>query len=304
MKNQITFFASLASVLLMIATTVSCQSKKNENKQEIAPVVINENLRFCEGTYPYEGGILIGSFGTEQLNPLNNEGKGYIAYSKDGKTDILIPADGSLSAPKGMFIRDGYLFVCDVNKVMIYNLQSPEAAPQTIRFPEENLFVNDLVAQGNTLYASVTNTGRVYSIDISNPAEMDQVTPVKWVDIVGPNGLMIENGTMYVASYPADGNTTEANVIYEIPDLANPVPAKFITTPGQYDGIALSADKKTMYVTDWSPAIRCIDMQTREMSSLTIGKEVAGPADITVVGNEMYIPDLPNSQVICISLDN
>lgn len=304
MKNKSIILASLGSALLMTAVFVSCQSKKNENKQELEPVVINENIRFCEATYPYEGGILIGSFGTEQLNPLNTEGKGYIAYYKDGKSDVLIPADGSLSAPKGMFIKNGYLFVCDVNKVVVYNLKALDEAPQTILFPEGDLFVNDLVAQGNTLYASVTNTGRIYSLDISDPAKMGKVTPVKWVDIVGPNGLIIENGVMYVASYPADGNTTEANVIYEITDLMNPAPAKFITTPGQYDGIAMSADKKTMYVTDWSPAVRKIDMQTREMTPLTVGKEMAGPADITIVGNEMYIPDLPNSQVICISLDN
>lgn len=303
MMNKPTILVSLMSILLVSVMFVSCQSKKNENKQEIEPVVVNENIRFCESTYPYDGGILIGNFGTEQLNPLNTEGKGYIAYYKDGKSEILIPADGSLSAPKGMFIRDGYLFICDVNKIVVYNLGSLKDAPQIINFPEGNLFVNDLIASGNTLYASVTNTDCIYSLDISNLAKMDQVSPVKWVEVAGPNGLIIENGTMYVASYPADGNTTDANVIYEISDLTNPVPVKFITTPGQYDGIAMSADKKTMYVTDWSPAVRSIDMQTREMTALTIGKELAGPADITVVGSEMYIPDLPNSQVICISLD-
>lgn len=304
MKNKSTILVSFMSVLLMIATLVSCQSKKNENKQEIEPVVISENIRFCESTYPYDGGILIGNFGTEELNPLNNEGKGYIAYYKDGKSNILIPADGSLSAPKGMFIRSGYLFISDVNKIVVYNLKSLKDAPQIINFPEGDLFVNDLIASGNSLFASVTNTDRIYSLDISNPAQIDQITPVKWVDITGPNGLILENDVMYIASYPADGNTTEANVIYEISDLTNPVPAKFITTPSQYDGIALSADKKTMYVTDWSPAIHCIDMLTREMTTLNIGKEIAGPADITVIDNEMYIPDLPNSQVICISLDN
>ncbi|WP_300700748.1 hypothetical protein [Bacteroides sp.] len=305
MKSKLSFFASFLGILLIIVVTISCQNKKSETKQEsAAPVVINENLRFCEATYPYEGGILIGSFGTDQLNPLNNEGKGYIAYYEDGKSEILIPADGTLSAPKGMYTRDKYLFVCDVNKVVVYNLDSLTTTPQIIHFPEEDLFVNDLVAQGNTLYVSVTNTGRVYSIDISNLDKLEQAVPVKWVDIAGPNGLIIDNAAMYVASYPADGNTTEANVVYVIPDITNPVPEKFITTPGQYDGIALSEDGKSMYVTDWSPAIHSIDMETRKMTLLVVGKEMVGPADISVVGNQMYIPDLPNSQVICISIDN
>ena len=45
--------------------------------------VVNEGIRFCESTYPYDGGILIANFGTEQLNPLNTDGKGYILYYKD-----------------------------------------------------------------------------------------------------------------------------------------------------------------------------------------------------------------------------
>lgn len=73
---------------------------------------------------------------------------------------------------------------------------------------------------------------------------MSDITPIKWVDIIGPNGLIIDNGIMYVASYPADGTTTDANVIYQITDFANPVVEKFTILPGQYDGIALSADKR------------------------------------------------------------
>lgn len=293
------FFYSVV-ILVMVA---GCQNKKREDTTNIAPVIVTGNLRFNESTYPYNEGILIANFGTEQLNPLNEEGKGYIAYRKEGRTDILIPADGSLSAPKGMFVKDGYLFVCDVNKVVVYNLNALTETPQTIRFPEGDLFVNDLAVSGNTLYVSVTNTGRIYSMDISNPAAMEQVVPAKWVDIAGPNGLVIDDGIMYIASYPADGKTTAANVVYKIADLGNPVPEKFITTSGQYDGIALSADKKTMYVTNWAPAgIHCIDMETRVMTSLAIGEEVAGPADITVVDGEMYIPDLPNSRLICIPL--
>lgn len=131
--------------------------------------VVSEGLRFCESTYPYEGGILIANFGTEQLNPLNTEGKGYIVHYKNGKSEVMVPADGNLSAPKGMFIRDPYLYVCDVNKVVVYNLKDVQKAPVVVTFPEGNLFVNDLVAEGNWLYASVTNTGKIFRMDISRP---------------------------------------------------------------------------------------------------------------------------------------
>lgn len=283
------------------ATALCCQSKnktsrrkRHSNRKQRSSVTAFVSAK----ARTYQGGILIANFGTEQLNPLNTEGRGYIAYHKDNRTEILIPADGNLSGPKGMFVRDEHLFICDVNKIVVYNLQAPEKAPQVVLLPEGNLFVNDLVAEGNTLYASVTNTGKIFSIDISDPGAVG--IPAEWVSIAGPNGLIIENGTMYVASYPADGKTTDNNVIYQITDLSKPVPEKFITTPGQYDGIALSADKKTMYITNWTPAQVCaVDMNTRKITPLDISRETAvRPGRYHgSLRNDVY-SDLPNSGVI------
>lgn len=220
MKKQI--FSTMAITIFAFVMT-SCQLKKPQSKDETqssqsVKAVVTDGLRFCESTYPYQDGLLIASFGTEQLNPLNTEGKGYISFYKDGNVHTLISTDGNLSAPKGMFVRDNYLFICDVNKLVVYNLQARDEAPQIIHFPEGNLFVNDLAANGDTLYASVTNSNKIFALDISKPETVG--TPVEWVNIPGPNGLIIDNDTMYVASYPADGNTTDANVIYQISDLS------------------------------------------------------------------------------------
>lgn len=202
-----------------------------------------------------------------------------------------------------MFIRSHRLFISDVNKIVVYNLKALKEAPEIITFPEDDLFINDLAADGNTLYASVTNSGRIYRIDIANPVKMTSSVPVKWLDVTGPNGIIIDNGIMYVASYPADGNTTDANVIYQITDLSNPVAEKFISLPGQYDGIALSTDKKTMYITNWTPAgISTIDMSTKKITPLATTEKFAGPADITVINDTMYIPDLPNSRMVILPL--
>lgn len=302
MKNRIFFTAAI--VLSTLAASCGSKSAKTTVERPEAKVdTITENIRFCESTYPYQDGILIANFGTEQLNPLNTEGKGYIVVYKDGRTSVLIPADGNLSAPKGMYLKDDYLFICDVNKVVVYRLSASNEKPQVIAFPKGDLFVNDLAAEGNTLYASVTNTGKIYRMDISR---LDTVgAPVVWAEVPGPNGLLIENGTMYIASYPADGKTTDANAIYQITDLAKPAPQKFITTSGQYDGIALSADKKTMYITNWSPAeVSAINMETKAITPLNIGleKPLIGAADITVTEERMYIPDLPNSRVVIFPL--
>lgn len=277
--------------LALLSATAFSQSVKIEN----------EGIRFCESTYPYNNGILVANFGTEALNPLNTEGKGYILFVKDGKSEVVVPADGNLSAPKGMFLRDGYLYVCDVNKVVVYNISKKGTKPVTIQFPEGNLFVNDLVADKNYLYASVTNTDKIFRIDISNPAAPGK--PQEWATVAGPNGLLMVDGEMYVASYPADGVTKDVNVVYRIKNLSNPSPEKFIEVSGQYDGIALSKDRKSIYLTNWTPAqISRLNLSDKSLVPLKINLQepLIGPADITVANGKIYIPDLPNSRVVIV----
>lgn len=276
----------------LMTVTMSAQTVVN---------VIDNGIRYCESTYPYDGGILIANFGTEQLNPLNTEGKGYIVMHKDGKNEVLIPADGHLSAPKGMLVRDGRLYVCDVNKVVVYNLKDRSTEPQTIVLPEGHLFANDLVAEGRYLYISVTNTGMVFRVDISNPSRPG--VPEEWLAVDGPNGLLLHGGSLYIASYPADGNTTDAHVVYRVASLEKPVAEKWMDIPGQYDGLALASDGKSIYVTNWTPAqVSRINLDTRTMTPLDIRlpQSLVGPADISVKDGCIYIPDLPNSRVVVV----
>lgn len=284
----------------LICTMWVCLSFVAASAQTVVNV-IDKGIRYCESTYPYDGGLMIANFGTEQLNPLNTEGKGYIVLHKDGKNGVLIPADGHLSAPKGMLVRDGYLYVCDVNKVMVYNLADKAAEPRTIALPEGNLFANDLVSEGDYLYVSVTNTDRIFRVDISRPGQPGQ--PQEWLSVAGPNGLLLHEGSLYVASYPADGRTTDAHVVYRIADLKNPVAEKWMEMPGQYDGLAVASDGKALYVTNWTPAqVSRIDLNTRQLSplDLKLPQALVGPADITVTGGYLYIPDLPNSRVVVV----
>lgn len=284
----------------LICTMWVCLSFVAASAQTVVNV-IDKGIRYCESTYPYDGGLLIANFGTEQLNPLNTEGKGYIVLHKDGKNEVLIPADGHLSAPKGMLVRDGYLYVCDVNKVMVYNLADKAAEPRTIALPEGNLFANDLVSEGDYLYVSVTNTDRIFRVDISRPGQPGQ--PQEWLSVAGPNGLLLHEGSLYVASYPADGRTTDAHVVYRIADLKNPVAEKWMEVPGQYDGLAVASDGKALYVTNWTPAqVSRIDLNTRQISplDLKLPQALVAPADITVTGGYLYIPDLPNSRVVVV----
>ena len=291
MKKTTLTSLSLMAVLLFSG----CGSQPERRSVSI----FDEGLRYCESTYPYDGGILIANFGPTQLDPLNSEGRGYVVFYRDGASEVLIPADGNLSGPRGMYLRDGHLFICDVNKIVAYDLENLEAVPQTIALPEGEAFVNDLAADGNNLYVSVTNTGHIFRLDISDPAQAG--TPELWLEIPGPNGLVIRDGVMYAACYSPDGEARSEHIIYRIPDLQNPVAEPFVTLPGQYDGIAFSSDGQSLYVTNWAPAgVSRSDLQSRtvEPVGLSLEQPLVGPADMTVSEGTVYVPDLPNSRVV------
>ena len=86
-------------------------------------------------------------------------------------------------------------------------------------------------------------------------------------------------------------------------NLAQPQSEKVIEIPGQYDGIAFSTDKASLYITNWSPAgLSKIDLKTGKTVpvSIQLDKALMGPADITVANHRIYIPDLPNSRVVMV----
>lgn len=276
--------------------TVACTTKNKVRE-------ITENLRFCESTLPYNGGLLISNFGGDQLNPLNTDGKGYIAFLKDDSVSVLIPPSGILSAPKGLEIKGNSLFVADVNKVVVYDLDSLSILPQIITFPVEDVFVNALAVDGDTMYVTVTNTGRVYTLDVSDVSNVSAVSPVLFAEVVGANGIVVDGDNLYVASYPADDVVTDENTIYMLTKgVDGVVKKKLIERPGQYDGLVLSKDKKHLFFTSWlGGEIGKIALETGNVDLFVNDIAPTGPADMSLYGEDMLaVPDLPNSRVLMI----
>lgn len=145
--------------IFLAAVAVAAVACSSAEKTPTTPV-LTDKIVFCEATLPLDGKLLVGSFGSDEFNPLNTEGKGYILEFTDTVSRVLIPADGTLSAPKGLLVKDDYLFIADVGKMAVYNLAAPNEKPKIVPFPEGELFVNDMALHGNTLYVTVTNTGQ------------------------------------------------------------------------------------------------------------------------------------------------
>lgn len=288
--------------LLFLATILSHGCIKKKEEQTPKATVITQGLRFCEGTVAYASHVLVSNFGTEAFNPLNNERKGYIAIINDSTADVFIPQNNTLSGPKGMAIKDDYLYIADVSRIVIYNLKAINDKPTVIHFPIGNLFVNDIAIKDYTAYISVTNSGKIFKLDISNPSELSEKNLQEYISVVGANGLVIDDNKMYIASYPPDGITTPENVIYMIGNLNSPRVEKLIDREGQYDGLAIHHDK--LYFTNWvNGEVGFVDLKTKDIKFLEIKDvKLTGPADITILNDTLYIPNLPASELILFSL--
>ena len=295
----------LCTISLIYSGTSFAQNIKQQHKVNI----ISSGLTFNEGIVEEDGKIYVSNFGGNQLNPLNTDGKGYISILKGGKAVPFIPANGNLNAPKGMAIEDGFLYIADVQAVMVYDMKNVNAAPKKLMLPEGNLFVNDIVIEDGMAYISVTNTGKIFKMSVKNPAFINEDMIQEFASVVGANGLIIEDDVMYVASYPADGKTVADNVIYVISDLNNPKPQKLISRSGQYDGLVYDEadndkDFDKLYFTNWvNSEVGYINMRSREIVILDINNyKFGGPADMILENGKLYISDLVNSKVIMVKI--
>ena len=311
--KRISFFTAALTGLLLATTVPARALTAGSGKAEV--YTVTEHIRFNEGTLPLKhGGILLSNFGTETFDPLNKEGKGYIVLL-DKETKVLFPATGALNAPKGMAVKDDCLFVADVGCVVVYNMKQPEQRPVKIAFPEGELFVNDIVALGDFLLVSVTNTGHLYSIDVKDCGTIwsaQRPKPKKVADIPGANGLAEHEGTLYVASYDPNENPGEQNVIYAV-DMTVPgsKPLNLIGSRyGQYDGVAVSPDGSKLYFSNWKNAegkaeVGYIDLTPHKKNAvpvLDVGVELPGPADICISDGYLFIPDLPANKLYIMAL--
>ena len=263
--------------------------------------VFHEGVHFAESVYPYDGGIFFSNFGSDKIQPRPEENKGYIIYRKDGINKTVVPANGTLHKPTGLIAKDNHLFVCDATRLMVFDLHDMAKAPQVVAFAEDDDSLNALAASGDTLYISVTNPGRIYTLDISHPENMKNTKPKKWLDIVRPNGMAVNDGKLYVVTLPVnhDDKGTEY-VVYTINIAEHPKAEVLVNVPGVYDGATFSDDGKTFYFSDWRTAsVTALDITTKE-TRVIYEEEGMGPTDIAQSGGVLYIPDLPNSRIVAL----
>lgn len=224
------------------------------------------------------------------------DGNGFISQlSVDGKILSLHWLD-DLNAPKGLAVYGDYLYVADINELVVIDI-----ANKTIvqRYPAEGAkFLNDVaIDKHGHVYVSDMMTDRIYRL------AADEFT-LWFADpaLQAPNGLLVEHDNLIVGSWgDMTGDGFATNVLghlkkidlntLEISSLGDKTPV------GNLDGV--EADGMGNYlVTDWVSG-RLLQISPNGSSETLIEFE-QGSADHTVMPekNLVIVPMMLQNDVV------
>lgn len=196
-----------------------------------------------------------------------------------------------LSAPKGMCVFKGNLYVADIGKLWIF---SPDKPPQVINVPDANN-LNDVAEDGKTVYISDTIAAKIYRmLDPEDPNKGFMVTNAP----ASINGLSFSKGRMFGVSW-------KLHEIYELDADGKNEPKPFglaehFTT---LDGIEV-LDDGTFIVSDFNG--NKISAVSPDRKTVTTLATLKSPADIGIdrKRNVLYAPQFLTNQVAIFKIEN
>lgn len=224
-------------------------------------------LTHCESAvYDAENDIIYAS-----LIGNSEDGDGSIAtIDTDGKL-IDIKFIDALNDPKGIAITKDRLYVADVTELVEADLATGKIIKKHTL--DGIQFLNDVAIdnEGN-VYVSDTRKSEIYQLDTAGKFDL-------WLAdaaLDSPNGLLIQNNTMYVASWgsqPGGGRVSKIDMVTKSIDSISGV-------IGNLDGIR-PYDENRMIISDWNSGnIHLIDYNGHTEQILQVGQSVGDIAYI------------------------
>ena len=249
-----------------------------------------------DGKYIYAADI------GKELNPTAKDGDGKI-IKLDLKGNIIdsIFSKEILNAPKGIAIANGILFAGDIDKLVALDLKTGKKL-YDIPFSDSVSFLNDItVVDKATLYISATDKSKIYKVNLTTKTYSELITDKT---ISGTNGLFFDkkSNRLYVNGM---GSDNKPNGIVGYVDLSTNKFTQLAKIEGLFDGIYLSNGK--LYTSNWvafekKGIIQIIDIKTNHVSEVKLNEPIAGPADFTILKNQIIIPEMMTGAIQFINL--
>jgi sugar lactone lactonase YvrE len=208
--------------------------------------------------------------------PDEKDGKGFISkVSVDGKIEKSDWASG-LDAPKGMGIYKNKLYVADITRVDVIDIQTGKV---TAKIEIEGAkFLNDItVDKAGNVYISDSQTGKIHVLK-NDKAEVYFESP----EIKGPNGLLALDRELYILDFSSGIN-------YKL--SADKNLTKFAETSKGADGVVLAGDGG-YFVSSWNGEVYYVSAQGQATKLLDTKDQQISAADIEydVKSKTLYVP--------------
>ncbi|UVC16225.1 SMP-30/gluconolactonase/LRE family protein [Mesorhizobium onobrychidis] len=231
-------------------------------------------------------------------NPGAADGNGYLSIlSPDGKMVTQHWTDG-MDAPKGMAVSGGRLYVADITRVRVVDLETGKLV-STIDVPN-TVFLNDMTTDASgKVYVTDMLADAIYRIDGDRPELF-----VRDAALASPNGILADGGRLIVASWgkgiKPDFSTAEPGGLLAV-DLATKAISQL---PGaqkfaDLDGVIAVGD--TIYATSYMTGTLYrykVDGTPEKVATFN-----PGSADIGTDGSRIFVPLMNDGEVVALTLD-
>ena len=216
---------------------------------------------------------------------LSNSGKNFGLATKDGDGYISrIKSDGSqqevtlkyitgLNNPRGIYAIQGRLYVCDIDRLVGFDLRSKNKVFE-MSFEKENVkqLTNIASANDKILYVSATDVNAVFEVDLSSKKYK------KWTETIAPSGLLINKNQMYVCSM---GTDSLPNGKLGVIDMKTKKYTQLTSDEGYFWGLSLNGNR--LYYSDWVQyakrgVIKWVDLNTQLTGQVNFTSKIGGPA--------------------------
>jgi len=249
-----------------------------------------------DGKYIYAADI------GKELNPTGRDGDGKI-FKLDLKGNIIDSTFSKeiLNAPKGITISNGILFAADIYRLVALDVKTG-AKLYEINFADGISFLNDItIVDKNTVYISATDKSKIYKVNLVTKTYSELVIDKT---ISSTNGLYFDkkSNRLYANGM---GSDNKPNGIVGYVDLSNNKFTQLAIIEGLFDGIYLQGDK--LYTSNWvafekKGIIQIIDIKTNQVSEVKLNEPIAGPADFTILNNQIIVPEMMTGTIQFINL--
>ncbi len=281
----------IGAALLFSGCTKRQPAESSPPDLTVEKVLVIEDLDLpeCLTIDPNAGKIYISNVVTPNEGYWVDDDNGFISLmSQDGKIEkrewLKSSPEMPINDPKGMCILDGKLYFNDNDKLKRCSLDTPGRVDVISLLGAKKL--NDLATDGKSIWASDTETGKVYCVEPDGASR----------EIQGPasvNGIACHNGKVFAVSW-------DLHEVYELDPAGKKAPEPFGLASHftNLDGIEV-LDNGTFIVSDYMGNKICSISADRKTIITLI--ELQSPADIGLdrKRNLLYVPEmLANRAVI------